>query len=128
MGFGFGGSFTTLTIVVQSSVDYTKRGAATASNSLVRTLGQTIGVSIFGSMFNLSIVKYFNNLGITGIDPSNLYAAASTSDIISLEQIKISLNSGLHVIYISLILITVVSLILSFTLPNGLKKKETAYN
>lgn len=37
---GFGGSFTTLTIVVQSSVDFSRRGAATASNSLVRTLGQ----------------------------------------------------------------------------------------
>ena len=52
MGFGFGGAFTTLTIVVQESVGYNKRGAATAVNSLVRTLGQTIGVSIFGSILN----------------------------------------------------------------------------
>jgi len=117
MGFGFGGSFTTLTIVVQSSVDYSKRGAATASNSLVRTLGQTIGVSIFGSMFNLSIVKYFTNLGIKGVDPSNLYALSGINKVISLEQIKLSLNSGLHMIYAALILITVISLALAFTLP-----------
>ena len=120
MGFGFGGSFTTLTIVVQSSVDYSKRGAATAANSLVRTLGQTIGVSIFGSMFNVSIVKYFNNLGFKGIDPSNLYLSAG----ISLQQIKLSLNSGLHMIYMALIIIAVVSLILSFTMPN----ESTIYN
>ena len=120
-------AFTTLTIVVQSSVDYSKRGAATASNSLLRTLGQTIGVSIFGSIFNLNIVKYFNNLGIKGIKPNDLYSTASTSIGISLEQIKMSLNSGLHVIFIALILITAVCLVLSFTLPSGLKER-TAYN
>lgn len=125
MGFGLGGSFTTLTIAVQSYVNYDKRGAATASNSLVRTLGQTIGVSIFGSIFNQSIVKYFNNLGIKGVDPGNLYTSSSLNNGVSLEQIKLSLNSGLHVIYILLIIITIVSFILSFTLQNGLKQ-ETA--
>lgn len=127
MGFGFGGSFTTLTIVVQSSVDYSKRGAATASNSLLRTLGQTIGVSIFGSIFNLNIVKYFNNIGVKGIKPNDLYSSAGTSIGISLEQIKMSLNSGLNVIFIALILITAVCLVLSFTLPSGLKER-TAHN
>ena len=111
-GFGFGGCFTTLTIVVQSSVDYNKRGAATASNSLVRTLGQTIGVSVFGIIFNLSIVKYFYNIGIKGVDVSNLYSSTAY-----LEHIKFSLNSGLHNIYIVIILITLVSLALSFSLP-----------
>jgi EmrB/QacA subfamily drug resistance transporter len=117
MGFGFGGSFTTLTIIVQSSVDYSKRGAATASNSLVRTLGQTIGVSIFGIIFNARIVRYFSNLGIKGIDPSNLYSSTSISSAAYLEQVKLSQNSGLHTIYIVLILIAIVSLILSLILP-----------
>lgn len=125
MGFGFGGCFATLTIVVQSYVDYSKRGAATASNSLVRTLGQTIGVSIFGSMFNLSIAKYFSNLGIKGIEPGNLYSTSNTISEISLEQIKASLNSGLHVVFIVLICITVISLLLSFILPSGLKEETS---
>ena len=124
MGCGFGGGFTTLTIVVQSSVDYSKRGAATASNSLVRTLGQTIGVSIFGSIFNLNIVKYFNNLGIKGIEPNNLYSAASSASRISIEQIKSSVNSGLHVIFVAFILITAACLVLSFTLSSGLKEES----
>ncbi|MBV7272465.1 MFS transporter [Clostridiaceae bacterium UIB06] len=121
MGFGFGGSFTTLTIVVQSSVDYSKRGAATASNSLVRTLGQTIGVSIFGSMFNSSIVKYFNKLGEKGIDPSNLYSAASSKYGISIHHIKQSLYSGIYSVFIFLIILALISFILSFALENGLK-------
>lgn len=121
MGFGFGGAFTALTIVVQSSVEYNKRGAATASNSLLRTLGQTIGVSIFGSIFNASIVRYFNNLGIFGIEPNNLYSSPGVSSSVSAGQIKYSLNSGLHELYIVLIVISAVCLILSFVLPNKLK-------
>jgi EmrB/QacA subfamily drug resistance transporter len=123
MGLGFGGSFTTLTIVVQSSVGFNKRGAATATNSLVRTLGQTIGVSTFGGIFNLFTVKYFSKLGIKGIEPNNLYSASGVNKVISLEQIKMSLNSSLHVVYVVLIVISVLSLVLSFTLPSGLKEE-----
>lgn len=122
MGFGFGGAFTILTIVVQESVDYKNRGAATASNSLLRTIGQTIAVSIFGTIFNLNIVKYFNNLGIKGINPNNLYSIDKLNTAVSTEQIKISLNSGLHVVFISIILITSLCLILSFVLPREVKE------
>lgn len=127
MGFGFGGGFNTMTIVVQSSVDYSKRGAATACNSLLRTLGQTIGISIFGSIFNLNILNYFNKLGIKDIELNNLYSIANVNRGISLEQIKISINSGLQVIFISSILITAVCLVLSLTLSSDLKEKD-GYN
>lgn len=118
MGVGFGGAFTTLTIIVQESVEYNKRGAATAANSLLRTLGQTIGVSIFGSIFNLYIIKYFIKIGINGVDPSNIYNSLVTS-----EQIKLSINSSLHVLFIMLIIISSISLILSIIMPK-IKDKE----
>lgn len=121
MGFGFGGAFTTLTIVIQESVGYSKRGAATAANSLVRTLGQTIAVSIFGSMLNMNIVKYFNNRGIKGIDPKNLYSKSTLSSGVSLQHIKLSLNSGLHEVFIAFIIIAIGSLVLSFTFQSKLK-------
>ena len=114
MGFGFGGAFTTLTIMVQQSVGYNKRGAATAVNSLVRTLGQTIGVSIFGTILNMNIVKYFKNIGISGIKPNNLYSSSTLSSGVTVHQIKQSLNSGLHKVFIALIIIALASFVLSF--------------
>jgi len=117
MGFGFGGAFTTLTIIIQESVGYNKRGAATATNSLLRTLGQTIGVSVFGSIFNLYIVKYFTHLGIKGVDPSNLYKSTAYSAGVTTEQIKLSLNSSLHVLFIIFIIISILSVILSIVMP-----------
>lgn len=127
MGFGFGGGFNTMTIMVQSSVDYSKRGAATACNSLLRTLGQTIGISIFGSLFNLNILNYFNKLGIKGIELNNLYSMGNRSKGVSFDHIKMSINSGLQAIFISSIIIAAVCLILSFTLSSELKEKD-GYN
>jgi len=122
MGFGLGGAFTTLTIVVQTSVEYNKRGAATATNSLLRTLGQTIGVSIFGGIFNADIANYFNKIGINGIDNSNLYTSASKMGVTG-DQIKLSVNSATHIIFIIFVLIAIICLILAVVLPKVIRKK-----
>lgn len=64
LGIGFGGASTALTIIIQDSVDYHQRGSAVGANSLLRTLGQTIGISVFGNIFNSHITNYFNNQGM----------------------------------------------------------------
>ena len=124
MGFGFGGAFTTLTLIVQESVEYNKRGAAIATNSLLRTLGQTIGVGVFGSIFNLYIIKYFIRLGIEGVDPSNLYNSSAQNVVVTAEQIKLSLNSSLHVLFMILIIISILSLVLSVLMPRIVSKPK----
>ena len=123
MGFGFGGTFTIVTIVVQDSVDYAMRGAATASNILLRNLGQTIGVSIFGTIFNLSIIKYFQNIGIKDINPSNLYSSSILNSGVSLQLIKESLISGLHLLFICVIGINLISFFFGMLFPKKFKIK-----
>ncbi|MFT8314339.1 MAG: MDR family MFS transporter [Clostridium sp.] len=118
MGFGFGGAFTTLTIIVQESVDYNKRGAATASNSLLRTMGQTVGVAVFGIVFNLNIVKYFYGLGMNNVDPNSLYNSNEMNIGIPVNEIKESLNYGMHIVFLILVAAAIIGLILSFMLPN----------
>lgn len=125
MGFGFGGAFTTLTIVVQASVSYNIRGAATASNSLLRTIGQTIGVSIFGGIFNLNIINYFNGVGIKGVKPNNLYSSTGATHGLSPEAVRLSLNSAIHIVFIALIVIAVVCLTLSLMLSSELKEEPS---
>ena len=127
MGFGFGGAFTTLTLIVQESVEYNKRGVAISTNSLLRTLGQTIGVGVFGSIFNLYIIKYFIKLGVEGVNPSNLYSSSAQNVVVTAEQIKLSLNSSLHVLFMILIIISILSLVLSVLMPKIVSKpKATA--
>ena len=92
------------------------------TNSLIRTLGQTIAVSVFGYIFNLYIVKYFTNIGISGVDPSNLYKSSTYNAAVTSEQIKFALNSSFHVLFIILVGISVVSLILSIMMPKHVKE------
>jgi MFS family permease len=117
IGIGFGGVSTALTIIVQDSVDYSKRGTAVAANSLLRTLGQTIGISVFGNIFNMGITRYFAGQGIMGINPADVYQPSASQSALSAEQVKLSLNHSLHMLFIVFIIISCLSLLLSILMP-----------
>jgi len=124
-GIAYGGAATALTIIIQDSVEYNKRGTAVAANSLLRTLGQTIGISVFGNIFNLYITKYFIRQRIEGINPSNLYQSSAAHVALTTEQIRLSLNSSMHVLFVMFIIISCLSLILSFVMPRIKGKDKT---
>ncbi len=52
IGFGMGLMTTPILVLIQNSVDWSRRGVATSTNSLMNTLGQTVGVAIFGMLYN----------------------------------------------------------------------------
>ncbi|WP_243166131.1 MDR family MFS transporter [Acetobacterium fimetarium] len=126
-GFGFGGALTTLTILIQEAVGFRKRGAATATNSLLRTLGQTIGISIFGSVFNMKIIQYFNEIGKGGVNSNDLYGSSTQASAISGEQVIQSLNTSVHSVFIIITVIVCVVLGLAMLLPRmtGAVKTES---
>ncbi|HTG72002.1 MAG TPA: MDR family MFS transporter [Candidatus Udaeobacter sp.] len=51
-GLSFGLSLTSLTVAVSSAVGWELRGSAVASNNFIRTLGQTIGITVFGMLLH----------------------------------------------------------------------------
>ncbi|MBA4601120.1 MDR family MFS transporter [Thermoactinomyces mirandus] len=57
-GLGFGFVMTVCTVIVQSMVGWNLRGVATASNTFLRSLGQTVGIAVFGTLFNHSMIEY----------------------------------------------------------------------
>ena len=120
LGIGFGGTGNALTIMIQDSVAYRQRGAVVATNTLLRTLGQTIGISVFGNIFNASITNYFLRRGIQGVNPSNLYQSVSSFGTLSLEQVQLALNTSLHVLFAVFLAISVLSVLLSLLMPKTL--------
>ncbi|MDO9493990.1 MDR family MFS transporter [Acetobacterium sp.] len=116
IGFGMGGAMTILTILIQESVGYSQRGAATATNTLLKTLGQTIGISIFGSVFNLKIVQYFNSSGIWGVNPNDLYESTGQGITLTGQQVALALNAALHVVFIILTVLVFIALVLALML------------
>lgn len=113
IGIAFGGAATASTILIQESAEFNKRGAAVAANSLLRTLGQTIGICIFGNIFNSNIIGYFSKQGIEGINPGNLYQSSGPVVPVSAEQIALSLNSAMHALFIAFVIISCLSFALS---------------
>ncbi|GIN96983.1 MFS transporter [Siminovitchia terrae] len=52
IGLGMGFVATPSTVVVQTVVGWEKRGVANASSMLARALGQTVGIAVFGTIYN----------------------------------------------------------------------------
>lgn len=116
MGFGLGGIFTSSTIIVQSAVATNERGISTSTNTLIRTIGQTLGVSVFGGILNSGIIKYFEYIHITGVTPKNIVSSKETFNI-SGFQIQESFYNGIHDIFTTLIFLVTICLILSLIIP-----------
>ncbi|WP_125704685.1 MDR family MFS transporter [Lacticaseibacillus daqingensis] len=57
LGFGFGLVITTTTVRAQATVDQAEVGVATSFNTLSRTLGQTLMVSVYGVVLNLRMAQ-----------------------------------------------------------------------
>ena len=63
MGFGMGLLNITAMVMIQGSVEWSKRGSATASLVFSRTLGNTFGVTALGALLNSGVVLFATEHG-----------------------------------------------------------------
>jgi len=66
MGLGFGIMNTTILVAIQSTVPWNERGAATASNMLMRLTGNVLGVALFGGVLNGLLRHHLETGGLAG--------------------------------------------------------------
>ncbi|WP_297520796.1 MDR family MFS transporter [uncultured Clostridium sp.] len=116
IGFGFGGIMNTTIIISQITVPDARQGVSTSTMNLIRTIGQTLGVSILGSILNRGITMHFNEKGIHNIT-SNTLGSATNPLHFSLFDIQKGFYSGLHLVFISLLVLAIVGLIISVLSP-----------
>lgn len=91
-GLGMGFVVTPSTVVVQSAVGWEMRGTANAVNVLMRSLGQSIGVAVFGTIFNQYVTA----------EPA---APAE-------------LAAGVHAVFVALAVLSAVNLLACLLLPS----------
>lgn len=124
MGIGMGFLSTTFIVAIQSSVDWSRRGIATASNMFMRILGNAAGAALLGGVLNLSLRRSIARQGLAGqvsVDSvQNLLergqnAVAGNERILSL--LRGSLKVGLHHVYLVVFLFTLVAAALTLLLP-----------
>ncbi|AIQ11112.1 MDR family MFS transporter [Paenibacillus durus] len=128
-GIGFGYCSTVFTIIAQSSVGHSMRGASTALNTFTRSLGQTVGVAVFGSWLNLRIDQLLKGLssgGITGEDINKLLDPQAGAELSGTAGgvLRTALEGGLHSLFIVMAVIAALSLLISAGLRSGVPVAE----
>lgn len=126
IGFGMGCSLTPLTVLIQSAVTWSLRGAATASNTFSRSLGQTVGIAIFGTVFNSSLNSYIQShleSSWLSVDASNALTSGASSNIPAsvLNQLQNGMAQSLHLIFVLVFAVSIANFMISCVLPSHRK-------
>ena len=113
MGFGMGLLSTAAIIIVQGSVGWAERGAATASSLFARNLGSTLGATILGAVLNLS-------LGESGREAASdqMRALIEHRSGGGAEAVQAALASGLHLTFWAVFAITIATLLCAMLVPS----------
>jgi len=122
IGMGMGFSMTPFTVLIQSAVPWSRRGAATASNTLMRSLGQTIGIAVYGTLFNHYILKNAALQFAGGQTPKNftqLLTPGSTAHIPKqiAAAVHVVLANTLHDVFVGVVITSVLTFAVILFLP-----------
>lgn len=102
-GFGFGSSVTVSTVTSQSVVPFDQVGTATSFNTLARSLGQTLMISIFGIVLNMVTARgVASHPGLTA-NMMNRMINPQTADQVPVQylgQARMIVYQGLHCIFL----------------------------
>lgn len=128
MGFGLGLSLITLTIAVQSSVDWNQRGTVTSSLQFIRNLGKLVAVSVMGAIINMKITQSLNPDGnrANPLDEINLLFDETTRQSLDpsrLNELIHAYDASLHYAFLLLVIVSSIGLLCSFKLPDPTKEK-----
>jgi EmrB/QacA subfamily drug resistance transporter len=118
IGFGMGSATMPLTVLIQLAVGWNLRGSATASQTFARSLGQTVGVAIYGTLFNNAL-----NHQIAGSWQGEDISSALTTGAGSvpagvLEQLRNGMAHSLHTVFLLVFVLSLVTLFFSHLLPS----------
>jgi predicted MFS family arabinose efflux permease len=118
MGFGMGLLSTTCIIVIQGSVEWSKRGVATSSNVFARFLGSTLGVAVLGGVLNFAL----------GRAPGGMSSADRIRDLLAggaqagttgpgHELLQRALGAGLHATFWGIFALALATLVVAVFVP-----------
>jgi EmrB/QacA subfamily drug resistance transporter len=104
LGLGFGLINSVFVISTQGAVGWEERGAATSSNIFLRQLGQAIGATTFGAVFNLGVDSRLHDAGAAVAAVMDAHRRALLSEpVLARDTSAIALSvHGVFVIMIGL--------------------------
>jgi EmrB/QacA subfamily drug resistance transporter len=132
VGAGLGLSMQTIVIALQNSVDFKDLGVATSANTFFRSIGATMGVALFGTVYasrlahNLPIevekIRATNPEALVGATPEKFAALEENTAV--LQTFTPELQAGIvhafvnsfHVVFLTAVPITIIGFFIAFML------------
>ena len=125
IGIGMGLVNSTSLVAIQSSVPWNQRGVATATNMLMRILGNALGAALFGGVLNYQMARYLGREGLEGrvsldsiqdlMGEAAPRAARLGADVLAL--LRAGLADSLHVVFWGIALLGFVTLFAVWRIP-----------
>ncbi|WP_214747275.1 MDR family MFS transporter [Exiguobacterium sp. s189] len=120
IGVGFGMSQPMFIVVLQTVVSYQQRGTATATNSFLSTVGQTLGVAVFGAVFNFVVLNDFKeNSALSQVSLEDFFNQSVTETLnasVRLQGEQI-IATGLNSIFIGAMVAAIIAFVIASRLP-----------
>jgi EmrB/QacA subfamily drug resistance transporter len=125
IGVGLGLLNSTSLVAIQSTVAWNQRGVATASNMLMRILGNALGAAFFGGVLNFHMAGYLRRKGLEGrvsldsiqdlLGDAAPGAARLGADV--LDLLRAGLAESLHIVFWGIAACGVVALLAAWRIP-----------
>jgi EmrB/QacA subfamily drug resistance transporter len=124
MGLGMGLLSTSAIVLIQGSVGWAERGAATASNIFSRNLGSTLGATVLGGVLNMTLARHAP--GTASVTFSQIrglldHPGAAIGD----PAVRAALGVSLHLTFWAMFLITVLTLLAGALVPAVTLRQES---
>lgn len=121
VGVGMGLLSTTFIVSIQTRVDWSQRGSATATNLLMRILGNALGAALLGGIVNASLLAWLRREGLTDRvaldDITRLLDGSATLSGVPLSQIRDGLQGAIDGAFVAMAVAALVTVVLAFQVP-----------
>jgi len=124
MGLGMGLLSTSAIVIVQESVGWTERGAATASNIFSRNLGSTLGATALGAVLNISLAHGSSGRAVAVSFDQIRRLLDHPGVAIGDAPVRATLAQSLHLTFWAVFLIAVSTLLLATLVPSVALRQE----
>jgi EmrB/QacA subfamily drug resistance transporter len=118
LGVGMGGGVSAFLISIQTNVARQQLGAATSTLQFTRSIGGTVGVSIFGTVMSAKLMQGLaQNPALANFDPSSLLDRLHPVSPDVLAQVRGSLAEGIAAVFVLAFIVVLTSLVLVWFTP-----------
>jgi EmrB/QacA subfamily drug resistance transporter len=123
LGAGLGLTMQVLLIAAQNSVPYSELGVATSLATFSRSIGGSIGVAVFGTIFNNRLAAYLPK-HVPAAALSKLHGASVTANPAAVRRLpppvrtglQVAFSDSLHVVFLAAVPFAVLALALALLL------------